>query len=275
MGNYTFEVVPGFFIQDDPSSQSFAPVPPRFGLIDASPQRWINLFGQIRKLNLSTGHGTSYKLFFFARHGEGYHNVAEAKYGTQAWDDYWSKLNGDGELVWGPDPELTPLGISQAEEVRDVLEEELAAKLHLPSKLYSSPFTRALNTCQIQWENILISDTNTVSVLEDCRETIGVHTCDKRRTRSYIESRFEGFIPEPSMTEEDELWTPDYRETHNEIVTRTTRVLHQVFDEEPGNFISVTAHGGVINAFMASLGRSDANLPTGGLMPVVVKATRL
>ncbi len=96
---------------------------------------------------------------------------------------YWSKLNGDGELVWGrmfscflfcsspdilfaADPELTPLGISQAEEVRDVLEQELAAKLHLPSKLYSSPFTRALNTCQIQWEDILISDTNTVSVLE-------------------------------------------------------------------------------------------------------------
>ena len=46
-------------------------------------------------------------------------NVAEAKYGTQAWDEYvysyismlngslillssyWSKLDGDGEIVWG------------------------------------------------------------------------------------------------------------------------------------------------------------------------------
>lgn len=28
-------------------------------------------------------------------------NVAESFYGTPSWDDYWSKLNGDGNMTWG------------------------------------------------------------------------------------------------------------------------------------------------------------------------------
>jgi hypothetical protein len=30
---------------------------------------------------------------------QGYHNVAETKYGTPEWDRYWSKLNGDDEMT--------------------------------------------------------------------------------------------------------------------------------------------------------------------------------
>jgi hypothetical protein len=30
--------------------------------------------------------GESYKVLFLGRHGQGWHNVAEAKYGTKAWD---------------------------------------------------------------------------------------------------------------------------------------------------------------------------------------------
>ena len=30
--------------------------------------------------------GESYKVLFLGRHGQGWHNVAETKYGTKAWD---------------------------------------------------------------------------------------------------------------------------------------------------------------------------------------------
>jgi hypothetical protein len=28
-------------------------------------------------------------------------NLAESFYGTASWDDYWSKLNTDGNMTWG------------------------------------------------------------------------------------------------------------------------------------------------------------------------------
>jgi len=77
------------------------------GLLDDSPERWdnfrtriIQLNDQLRKENAKA------KVFFFARHGQGWRtfvpyiivyilfflfffpdNVAEAKYGTQYWDE--------------------------------------------------------------------------------------------------------------------------------------------------------------------------------------------
>lgn len=57
-----------------------------FGLIDKSPNRWRNLITQINMLNANSDGLTAYKLFYVARHGEGYHNVGEAKYGTAEWD---------------------------------------------------------------------------------------------------------------------------------------------------------------------------------------------
>lgn len=52
---------------------------------------------------------------FLARHGQGFHNVKHNE-NPQLWDDYWSHLNTDGKIVWGPDPELTELGIEQAKD---------------------------------------------------------------------------------------------------------------------------------------------------------------
>lgn len=42
---------------------------------------------------------TTYKVIYIARHGEGWHNRAEEKYGTEEWNRRWSRLEGDGEMV--------------------------------------------------------------------------------------------------------------------------------------------------------------------------------
>ncbi|KAL0567180.1 putative phosphoglycerate mutase pmu1 [Marasmius crinis-equi] len=278
--NYTF--VPGFFIQDNSSTADAnesnnelfdAQVPPRFGLIDSSDNRWAALQDQIRKLNRDSPSNERHKLVIFARHGQGFHNVAETKYGTQAWDDYWSKLDGDGEIVWGPDAELTPTGEDQARAVNVAWKDELEFDIPLPKKRYSSPMTRALSTYNLTFEGIQLPDHTKPLVLENAREVYGVHTCDMRRSRTYIRTTFPRFDIEKGFTEEDELWTPDVRESDAHVAGRAKSVLDVIFEnQDDDSIVSVTAHSGIINGFLTSVGRPSFSLQTGGVLPMVVKA---
>ncbi|KAG2010598.1 hypothetical protein CC2G_013411 [Coprinopsis cinerea AmutBmut pab1-1] len=279
MGRYTYEIVPEIFAHDL-DGEPLVAVPERFGLVDDSPDRWTKLFQKLEELNQSAKEGEKHKVVFCIRHGQGFHNVAEAKYGTEAWDDHWSKLNGDGEIVWGPDPLLTPTGIEQAKDVRKMWEKEISAGLGLPSKIYSSPLSRALRTCFITFDGLLpVEDSegeSRVLIVEDCREENGVHTCDKRNTRSWIQTQFPTYKFEEGFEEEDRLWSRDVRETKKEVGVRAGRVLDRIFDENPTEvFQAITAHNGFINGVLLTLGRRPYLLPTGGVLPLVLKATKV
>ncbi|TFK22033.1 phosphoglycerate mutase [Coprinopsis marcescibilis] len=279
MGHYTYEILPDCFAHPlEGDGEPLIAVPERFGLIDESPDRWTRLRAKLAEMNSTTSADDGaavYKLLFLIRHGQGFHNVAEAKYGTQAWDDYWSKLEGDGEIVWGPDPLLTPTGLDQAKEVRSVWERELAAGLGTPSKVYSSPFSRVLKTCFIAFDGLLEDDSK-VLIVESVREENGVHTCDKRSARSFIHKEFPKYTIEDGFTEEDELWSPDVRETKAEVADRAGIVLDRIFDENPTDeaVLSVTAHNGFINGVLKKLGKAPYLLPTGGVLPLLLRATK-
>jgi broad specificity phosphatase PhoE len=60
----------------------------------------------------------------------------------------------------------------------------------------------------------------------------GVHTCDKRRTRSEISDEFPEYVFEDGFTEDDLLWKPDYRETHADVERRVTSVLDKIFRDD-------------------------------------------
>ncbi|KAH8834772.1 histidine phosphatase superfamily [Flagelloscypha sp. PMI_526] len=282
--NYTFEPVLGFFAQDNTTAPGdlgavrcklLRPVftPPRFGLIDDSQKRWSTFFKNLHNLNCESKK-TSYKLFILGRHGQGYHNVAEAFYGTEAWDDYWSKLNGNGTITWGPDAELTDLGKVQAEAARALYNDELTnASLPIPSHFYTSPLTRAMDTHDITFQDIEHKKPKTL-VVENCREVYGEHTCDKRRTKTFIHEQHPQYKIEKGFTEEDELWTEE-RETDEHAIARAGTVAQMVFSStsEDDTLISITAHSGFINSFLQAVGREKYSLPTGGILPVIVKAT--
>lgn len=68
-------------------------------MIEDGADRWQRLRQEVGRLNGEASQGTSVKVFFFGRHGEGWHNVAERYYGTSEWDCYWSKQNGDGNMT--------------------------------------------------------------------------------------------------------------------------------------------------------------------------------
>ncbi|KAI6148051.1 histidine phosphatase superfamily [Pisolithus tinctorius] len=270
----TYETVVGYFSQDDPKLAGgwIDPLPPRFGLIDGSPESWCKFIASIQQLNIEAPSHVQYKVFFLGRHGEGYHNVAEEKYGKKAWDDYWSKLNGDGDLTWGPDPDLTSRGEGQADQANEAWKTEVLHGLPFPEKLYCSPLTRTIRTSQRTFKDIN-ADGRKTTIVENIREIIGVHTCDKRRTRTYINQTFPEYSIEDGFAEEDELWRPDIRETEADVDVRVKAALDMIFENDKEQFISITTHGGFFGSFLRVTNHQLVYLPTGGVMPTVVKAT--
>src|ERR1700722_11018412 len=67
---------------------------------------------------------------------------------------------------------------------------------------------------------------------QNCREVHGVHTCDQRRSRSYIQTRFPHAVIEEGFREEDELWLTEERETMADIANRARLVLDMIFDND-------------------------------------------
>ncbi|GAA5980239.1 hypothetical protein JCM11641_005516 [Rhodosporidiobolus odoratus] len=270
-----YSVVIGSFIQSSPSFPSndpaYDPLQDSFGLINKSASRWDSFKRKIEQLNEESDENTAVKVIYLARHGQGYHNVAESNYGTKDWDDHWSKLNGDGQMVWGPDPLLTPLGINQAKRVNRAWKEQQQDHVPLPQSLYSSPLSRAASTLDITWQDVLLGMETGVEPLfvEGLRETIGAHTCDKRKSKSYLASTYPSFTFEKGFAEEDELWSPTERESDAEQAARIRSELNKIFATDASQYISITAHGGVINAFFSVVGHRKVAVPPGGMIPIV------
>ncbi|KAF8621305.1 hypothetical protein AX15_007903 [Amanita polypyramis BW_CC] len=173
------------------------------------------------------------------------------------------------------DAELTQLGMDQAADARNAWNAELVYNIPPPDKMYSSPLTRAMKTHEITFRDIITPKHRPV-VAELCREENGVHTCDKRRSRSYIHQTFPSFEIEKGFTEQDELWSPDIRESSEQVMHRTKQVMDTIFDQDQEHsVIAITAHGGFIRAFMRVLDRPTGTMPTGGVLPVLVKSTVL
>lgn len=62
----------------------------------------------------------------------------------------------------------------------------------------------------------------------------GVHTCDKRRSRTYLQSEFPEFNIEEGFTEDDELYDPNVRELSSHVIERAHSVLDFIFENNEG-----------------------------------------
>ncbi|KAF8668078.1 Phosphoglycerate mutase-like protein [Rhizoctonia solani] len=296
--SFSYKALPGYFLQTDLKAEpgTIGPNPDAFGLIDGGSKTcWSDFEAKITKLQQDAPPGTKYVVCWFGRHGQGWHNVGESKYGSKEWDEKWSLLNGDGEIIWGPDPELTDLGKLQASQAHQVWKTELAREnpVPLPTRLFSSPFSRAALTLDITFSDILTHKKDGSGlkpyVMENLREMNGEHTCDKRSPKSRIHKMYPEFEFEPGFTEEaspsfcqghpipgDELWTPDHRETVPEIDKRVKSALDEIIGsllKKEEIFISITAHSGMIASALRVLGHREYLLPTGGVIPLVIQAT--
>lgn len=273
--NWKFEVVPGYFQQLLPETDDtkFNYFKEHFGKL----KPWKQILEELAELNKSSE--DVYKLFFLGRHGQGYHNLANLKYGEKAWNEYWLRICGDGEIVWAPDPELTELGLAQAKDNYHQLEYELSDGLVPPSKFYSSPFRRSVDTLIGSWDGLVDLKKVQPLIKEDLRETIGVHICDERSPRRVIEEKYasKGFIIEDGFVEEDIYFQKDYREQVWEQAVRMNRLFQYIFDttDKSDDFISITSHSGSIRTQLLVLGHRPFAIGTGGMIPVLVKATKI
>lgn len=182
-------------------------------------------------------------------------------------------LNGDGDIVWGPDPHLTPKGERQASTVNAAWKRQIEDDVPLPQMMYSSPLRRSSDTLQITWSDILLDKGFQPIIKENWRESIGLHTCDKRSTKSIIAAEHPRWRFEDTFTEQDELWTATYQETNPQQAIRTHHILNELFATDPAAFIGITAHSGTITAFFTVVGHHNFGVGTGGFVPILVKAT--
>lgn len=167
----------------------------------------------------------------------------------------------------------------------------------LPQSYYSSPLTRCLQTTYHTFApNVTLMPSSSpfaLNVKELFREVIGVHTCDRRSTKTEIEEMWKDkgleLNFEDGFKENDERWRQEWRETFAGIDKRSFPALDQVFENDKNTWISITCHSGTIMSLLRGkflvqrmvyrmlicgqvLGHQEFRLQTGAVIPVVVKA---
>ncbi|OKL61850.1 hypothetical protein UA08_02853 [Talaromyces atroroseus] len=272
--HWRYSTVTGYFLQDDEGTDSdkFDYVSTNFGLInrtydhdqeldarheeeEGGKTQWQRFEHQIRAMNIEVDPNTQYKVLYLGRHGQGFHNVAESWYGSEAWDCYWSLLDGNETMTWD-DARLTEIGKSQAQTANNAWRRQIENKIPFPETFYL------------------------------VRETLGIHTCDRRSSKTAIVEEYPEYIIEDNFSENDELWEAEWRESDSARNARIKKFLDDVFSSTTNNnendnndkstqFISITAHSGAIISILEVIGHRKFDLQTGGVIPVLVKAERV
>lgn len=271
---WTFRAVPGFFEQDEKDTDDL-----HFNYISnfGRLKPWDQIVRELTQLNEQAAENELYKLVFCARHGQGYHNVVVEKYGLDAWHEKWHALGTDGDITWAPDPQLTPKGEAQAKENHDLWQKQLGEGAPVPQRFFVSPLQRLCQTFSLTWQGLL--DPNTPVVIDELlRETIGVNLCDKRSLKSVIHDRFPNFTIDPNVTEEDELYTENYRENLAEQSVRINQWLQKLFDSDDSKsdrlasqVILTTTHAMTIRSFITVTHHREFVISTGGMIPILIK----
>ncbi|KAF5864851.1 hypothetical protein ETB97_006077 [Aspergillus alliaceus] len=291
---YEFKLLPGFFVDYfDIASQSPGSkviTQPSFGLIDqhyGGPEEgqsdgerrkpWERFAACVNLLNNESPDNVTYKVLYLTRHGLGVHNVFQTKVGQDAWNNHWSRLDGDDTVSW-VDAKLTDAGIQQAEELSQFwMDAAVKKKVPLPDSLYTSPLTRCLETTKLVFAKPMeeLGGQFRPIVKELLRERLTNHTCDKRSTRSCIASQYPSYVIEPGFSEQDFLWRSDHTESLDEHVARKQRVLEEIFSEDPSQFVSFTVHSYAISAILKVCGSEKFRVREGSTIALLVRGERV
>lgn len=108
------------------------------------------------------------------------------------------------------------------------------------------------------------------------RETLGVHTCDRRSPAAYIAKTYPNYALEAGFAPTDPLWDPDLRESDSARTTRLRQLVDDIVERDSGAsmYISLTAHSGAITSLLEVMGHRKFRLETGGVIPVLVRIVR-
>ncbi|GJX31865.1 phosphoglycerate mutase-like protein 1 isoform X2 [Tanacetum coccineum] len=199
------------------------------------------------------------------RHAQGIHNVIGDK-------DYKAYMSPDYF-----DAELTQLGWKQVENLRKhVHASGLTKRIDV---VITSPLLRTMQTAvgvfggegytdiedslPLMLANAGNSGRSAISSLncppivavELCREHLGVHPCDRRRSISEYECLFPAvdFSLASIESDEDVLWKADVRETKEELASRGKKFLDWLWTREEKE-IAIVTHSGFLFHTLATFG---------------------
>ncbi|KAI1462666.1 phosphoglycerate mutase-like protein [Annulohypoxylon moriforme] len=293
-----YTAVPGYFVHDDePEGPEFrAKTRVNLGLIDRPyesdhnfekdcpkkyrgfahlviNEKWERFNYFLEHLNQLGQGKVEWKLFYLIRHGEGHHNVKEKEVGRAEWERFWSRIDSDGENRLA-DARLTENGRRQAANINNYVPDTVTKNCY-PGNVYSSPLARALETAHILFTKTYPLETRKtrigrIIVKENLRERFGVHTCDRRNTKSWIKANFPVKF-DHGFSEEDKLWQKDRRETEEEVAKRARAALHDIWKHDKNTYIAIAAHSGFIRALYAAIGHRDVWVAPGEMMPVLIR----
>ncbi|KAK8107280.1 histidine phosphatase superfamily [Apiospora kogelbergensis] len=288
---FNFECLKGFFMthpsmKQDPAyalstHADLGLIPQSYGTAigsgeDSQLSPWQCFANHVERLNRNAKEGELYKVLYVGRHGQGFHNVMEAKVGTPAWESHWALLDGDGDAIWA-DSELTNQGKREATDNAKVWR-RLIEQENMPwPALYCSPLQRCLETARLSFEDLAASKGKIYQpmVKENLRERMGRHTCDRRSSRTWIREHYPSYLIEPGFTEKDELFEADRRETDEEHVLRTRIAMDELFEHEASYFVSITMHSMASRMLMRVIGQEEYRMSPGSTTAFFVKATRI
>jgi broad specificity phosphatase PhoE len=155
-------------------------------------------------------------------------------------------------MTW-VDAHLTEAGIDQALKANAFWASQISIqRIPTPESYYSSPLTRCLDTANLTFSNLPLPDSQPFipTIKELFREVIGVHTCDRRSSKSFIEERYPEWKLEEGFKEEDPLWSASERESDEAMDVRSKRVLDDVFESDGNTWISISSHSGEIGSIL-------------------------
>ncbi|XP_020594075.1 phosphoglycerate mutase-like protein 2 [Phalaenopsis equestris] len=195
------------------------------------------------------------KILHLVRHAQGIHNVEGEK-------DHSAYMSP--ELF---DAHLTPLGWNQVDNLhRHVIACGLNKKIDL---VITSPLLRTMQTAvgvfggealvdgvkgrPLMVENAGNSGRPAISSLdsppfvavEACREHLGVHPCDKRRTIREYQTLFPAIDFSLIESNEDILWEPNVREPNEEVAIRGMKFFNWLLTRRETE-IAVITHSGFL-----------------------------
>ncbi|KAF7830050.1 phosphoglycerate mutase-like protein 1 isoform X1 [Senna tora] len=203
------------------------------------------------------------KTLHLVRHAQGIHNVEGEK-------------NHDAYLSYDLfDAQLTSLGWKQVDNLRGHVQASgLSKRIEL---VIASPLLRTMqtavgvfggeantdgsNTPPLMKENVGHSERAAISsincppfiAVELCREHLGVHPCDKRRSISEYRDMFPAIDFSLIESDEDVLWTPDIREKNEEVAARGLKFLKWLWTRKEKE-IAIVTHSGFLFHTLSAFG---------------------
>ncbi|OCF33251.1 hypothetical protein I317_03686 [Kwoniella heveanensis CBS 569] len=289
MTKYSYKHLDQFFVISKWEEDVKGP----FGLAPP-PGDWEGFKAKIKELNDQCPKGESVKVIFAARHGQGEYDTlredviilssrSPSLCCLRIEADRYLQLPLQGQILYPIlDPDLTPLGRSQAYQTRKAIQREVKRGMPVPEKWYTSPLRRAGETCGIEWGWLFDRAWKggqghgvPATVVENIREHLHVNQCDARLPLSALKPLFPSFTYPETMSDADDIWKPIEvrgRETEDELVARRGEGIAEVLERSGSStYISVTAHSGALRGIYKSLNVAHHYIVVGEMNVLVIR----